>query len=49
MIEDIQGIHAFVCEMPEELGEESDDETLQKEGTEIEMAWMGECDSLSIE
>ena len=41
-IEKVNGIHAFVCDMPDDLEEESDDEEDERGPT---LAWMGDTSS----
>ena len=49
VIEKVNGIHAFICDQPGELDEESDDETPERGSNWPEMAWMGDADSLSMD
>ena len=43
-IEKVNGIHAFICNMPEDLEEESDDEEAG-EGEGPQLVWMGDTNS----
>jgi hypothetical protein len=48
VIEKVNGIHAFVCDMPEDVSEDGSSDADENESP-FELAWMGGTDSLSME
>ena len=48
ILEKVNGIHAFVCQAPPSMVNDNEEDDNDGEG-EINMAWMGEVDTPSID